>query len=227
MRRFCITSLRVFLSGLFISSPLKGQPAAQVSGDIDFGHVPTGWEISGVLNVRSTGNSPLVILGVKAGCRCSFRPLDTSAVDPGDSLLLPFTWAIRSEDSTVRNKEVLIFTNASLDPIRRSFTVDYSPPVLVEIRPRAVRARTGRSVSISIRNLTQAALTIGVTQSTPGFSLFSPEPIPAGKVVNIELRSDSKLLPAYNPNSVTLEIFNSEGQTERVTVPVTWGNQSR
>jgi hypothetical protein len=120
------------LSGIFVGCQLlqssdnnaisTGTPHLVVQQPIhDFGTVAEGDEVGAVFWVTNSGDAPLIVTNVKAGCGCTSVKWPQVPVAPGDSGKVEVIFNTRAR-SGMQSKSVEVFSNAPESPFELLFT---------------------------------------------------------------------------------------------------------
>jgi len=89
MKTSVLTSLLVAAA---LGFPLLGAPHIAVDANIyDFGQIIAGLSVVHAFTLTNTGDQPLGIVGVSAGCGCTTTALAKSTLGPGESIPLQMT----------------------------------------------------------------------------------------------------------------------------------------
>lgn len=77
----------------------------------DFGTISQSDSVSHIFQIRNTGNIPLVIKSVKAGCGCTIPRWDSSPVTPGQYASVEVTYKPTISTEGFVTKSIVVQTN--------------------------------------------------------------------------------------------------------------------
>ncbi|MCH2235527.1 MAG: DUF1573 domain-containing protein [Crocinitomicaceae bacterium] len=83
--------------------------------EIDLGEIEQGKPVDITFNFNNTGNEPVIISDVKAGCGCTIVNFDKKPIPSGDSSEITATFNAKAEGPF--NKSIRVYTNVNDTPI--------------------------------------------------------------------------------------------------------------
>jgi len=190
-----------------------------VNPTMNFGRVTQNKIITTDFWIKSTGDEPLKITVLWAGCGCAEIPLPDSTVMPGDSMQMRVRFATGRYQGVV-HKRPTVRTNASLEVIKLSILAE----VLVEadegwpvvLRPDVLDVsqfgeKTRRMGKFHVENRSDEDLRVVVVDSAlKSFDVKIPDEVKAGETIEGRIRVDGEMLEQDFEESVTLRIEGAE-----------------
>lgn len=222
---------------LLIAGSVQGEPRMALSEDVwDFGNITATYPVSHVFKVKNTGDQPLVIEQVTAGCGCTTTALGQHTINPGNEVPLGLTFnSATLAPGTSAEKTVTITCN---DPQAPSKVVSiraglsYQGVTGIGIEPKWVQLEKRewkRAVwkKVILTNQFAGPIEVQVLDVAGAVTLgkLTQTRIPSNGRAELRLLVNGpklagarSTLPSVG-NSVTLAI-TTERRRERVTLPV-------
>lgn len=122
----------VLLSSFFLFGCASGEPQIAIEMEqFEFGEVVNGEIVSKDLEVKNTGNVPLIIEGVSTSCGCTSATVDLDTLEPGQTTILHIEFdsgAHGPEESGEFSRQIFIASN---DPITPEARIEFVANVLL------------------------------------------------------------------------------------------------
>ncbi len=111
--------------------PSSGAQFRFKDGDtFNFGKVKSGPDVHHEFSFVNTGDLPLIIHDVKSGCTCISVDWPKQPISPGAKGTIKVNY--HTGKTGPFNKEVYVYSNATLQPGQKVYTIDVKGSVIVE-----------------------------------------------------------------------------------------------
>jgi len=190
-----------------------------INPTMNFGRVTQNKIVTTDFWIKSTGDEPLKINVLWAGCGCAEIPLPDSTVLPGDSMQMRVRFATGRYQGVV-HKRPTVRTNASDEVIKLSILaevlIDANDGWPAVLRPDVLDVsqygeKTRRIGRFHLENRSDEDLRVTVIDSAlKSFDIKIPDQVKAGETIEGRIRVDEEMIDQDFEESVTLRIEGAE-----------------